>query len=243
MKTLQPFVKLPNQWIETKGLREFRWARGEGANNSAALMGLMVISHHVDDEKGIARLTYDELCDMTTLSRAKLSSGLNILAERKIIEREPDGRSSYKVVGYDPKSGYALFPAKGLYHNGTITAFSEFRLRLPAELEALKLYFLFASRRSRDTNMAHIAYEKIEEYSGVARNNIRRGLSILGANGLVHIEYLPSSINSEGIANAYRLAHLNTRRHMGTSGRAADSVEFDMPRLGEMKAAPSQIDT
>jgi DNA-binding transcriptional ArsR family regulator len=189
-------------------------------------MELTVISHHIDSEKGIARLTYNELCDMTTLSRAKLSSGLNILTERKIIEREPDGRSSYRLVGYDPTSGWAQFPAKGLYRNGTVAAFSEFRLRLPAELEALKLYFLFASRRSRNTNMAKISYEKIEEYSGVAHNNIRRAISLLGANGLIHIEHLSSGIHENGVANAYRLAHLNTRHHMGTWGRGADSVEL-----------------
>jgi hypothetical protein len=195
-------------------------------------MGLMVIAHHIDAEKGIARLTYDELCAMTTLSREKLSCGLKILAEREIIKREPEGRSSFGLVGYDPLSGWVQFPAKGLYRNDTVAAFSEFRLRLAAELEALKLYFLFASRRSRNTNMAKISYERIEEYSGVARNNIRRALSILGANGLIHIEHFSSSSNENGVANAYRLAHLNTRHHMGTWGRTADSVELVEFKVG-----------
>jgi hypothetical protein len=74
--------------------------------------------------------------------------------------------------------------------------------------------------------MAKISYEKIEEYSGVAHNNIRRAISLLGANGLIHIEHLSSGIHENGVANAYRLAHLNTRHHMGTWGRGADSVEL-----------------
>jgi DNA-binding transcriptional ArsR family regulator len=228
MKKLQPWIKLPNGWIEASGLRDFRWARGEGADNLAALMALAAISHHIDPETGIARLTYDALCMMTTLSRAKLSAGLSVLAGRGLIEREPEGRSSFLLSHYDPASGWAQFPAKGLYRHDTIAAFTEFRLRLPAELEALKLYFLFASRRDRETNMAKITYDKIEDYSGVARNNIRRALSLLAANGLVHVEYVPSRTSENGVANAYRLAHLNTHRHMGTWRRGAD--EWDAPK-------------
>lgn len=226
MKILRPWVKLPSLWIESNGLRDYRWARGEGADNLAALMVLTAISHHVDPESGIARLTYDELCAITTLSRAKLSAGLGVLAERGRIERKPEGRGTYLLTGYNPAIGWAQFPANGLYRHGTIAAFTNFRIRLPVELEALKLYFLFASRRDRNTNMAKITYDKIEIYSGVARNNIRRAISLLAANDLVHVEYVPSAISENGIANAYRLAHLNTRRHMGTSGRSADPFDF-----------------
>ena len=195
---LPPWVKLPSQWIEEGGLDAFRWAQAKGADNLAALMGLTVISHNVDPNSAIARLTYDELCDRTTLSRAKLSAGLNILSECKLIEREPLGRSSYRLANYNP-----------------------------AEFDALKLYFLFASRRDRKTNMAKISYEKIEAYSGIDRNKIRRALSVLAANALVHIEMVPSKVSENGVAYAYRLAHLNTRRHMGTWGRGADEYDFD----------------
>lgn len=123
---------------------------------------------------------------------------------------------------YDPRAGWAKFPAKGLYRNDVVVAFAEFRLRRAAELEALKLFYLFAARRSRETNLAKISYDKIEKYSGVARNNIRRALSVLAANGLVHVEYCVSDQSEHGTANAYRLAHLDTHIHMGTRGRAAD---------------------
>jgi DNA-binding transcriptional ArsR family regulator len=225
MIKLQPWIKLPNLWIENHGLRAFRWSQGEGANNLAALMALTAISHHADAESGIARLTYDTLSTSTTLSRAKLSAGLSILVDRHIIKRDPEGRSTYLMIGYNPKMGWAQFPAQGLYHNGAIEAFSNFHLRLPAELEALKLFFLFASRRDRKNNMAKIGYDKIEEYSGVAHNNIRRAISLLGANGLVHIEHVPSGMYQYGVASAYRLTHLNTRQHMGTSGRSTDFLE------------------
>jgi len=72
-KPLPLWVKLPNAWIEDNGLCDFRWGRGEGPNNIAALMVLTAISHHIDAVTGIARLTYDELCEMTSLSRATVS--------------------------------------------------------------------------------------------------------------------------------------------------------------------------
>lgn len=37
----------------------------------------------------------------------------------------------------------------------------------------MKLYFLFAARRNRETNMAQIGYGKIEEASGTTENYIK----------------------------------------------------------------------
>jgi len=225
MIKLRTWVKLPSRWIENAGLREFRWLRGEGSNNLAALMALAAISHRADADTGIVRLTYDALCEATTLSRSKLSVGLSILVERGQLERGVDGRSSFRLAGYAPKSGWAQFPAAGLYREGTIYAFQHLHLRQPAELDALKLYFLFASRRDRETNVAKITYEKIELYSGVGHNSIRRALSWLSVQGLVYVEHVPSTVSENGVANAYRLAHLDSRRHMGSSGRTDELLD------------------
>jgi DNA-binding transcriptional ArsR family regulator len=244
MKKLPIWIKLPSAWINDGGLHQFRWGQ-QGANNTAALMALAVIAHHVDPDTGIAHLTYDALSDMTSLSRAKVSGGLSLLAARRLINKEPEGRSSYGLQGYDPASGWAKFPARGLYHNDVVSAFTEFRLRRPAELEALKLYFLFAARRSRDTNMAHITYEQIASYSGVHHNYIRRALTVLGANGLIHVERLPCEMSDVGVANAYRLTYLESRAHMGTVGRRVLSdvtAGIDTPRRARRRAPPDHFE-
>src|SRR4051812_2316380 len=101
MNRLPQWVKLPTAWIESKQLTEFKWGRGEGANNLAALMSLTVISHRADPESGVARLTYDEICDMTMLSRAKVSAGIKVLERHSLIVRTPDRRSSYGLAGYN----------------------------------------------------------------------------------------------------------------------------------------------
>lgn len=225
MKELLPWTKLPNGWIEDRGLRGFRWAGGQGADDLAALMTMTAVANRADPATGTARMTYDALCGATGLSRAKVSAGLKVLVERGLVERGPEGRGTYRLGGYDPASGWAQFPARGLYRNGAIAAFADFHLRRPAELEALKLYFLFASRRDRATNWALLTYDKIEEYSGVARNNIRRALAVLGANSLVYVDNIESTKSATGVANAYRLVHLNTRLHMGTLGRRVGVLE------------------
>lgn len=222
--TLPSWTKLPSGWIEEQGLCDFRWAGGQGASDLAGLMALTAIANHLDEETGIARLTYDALCDATTLSRAKLSDGLKVLTERKLIEREPDGRSTYKLGRYDRAAGWAKFPARGLYRNGAIAAFTAFRLRQAAELEAMKLYFLFAARRDNNFNLALITYNDIERYTAIPRNNIRRALSVLGANSLVYVEHIESRRNENATANAYRLVHLNQQMHMGTTGRKITSL-------------------
>lgn len=220
------WVSLPSIWIEERGLKKFQWKNG-GSDNTAALMALIVIAHHANPETGMAKVTYDELCIATDISRAKLSRGLSLLEERGIIKRWQNGRSSFQLVGYDLNGGWCKLPAKLLYAGEVVEAFRHFRLRSKAELNALKLYLLFAARRGRDTNLANISFDKISEYSGVRRHEIKAATSLLAALSLAFIERVPSATNDYGVANAYRLAGLETSVHMGTRGRRYEAAEFD----------------
>lgn len=213
------WVRLPTVWIQRRGLVGLRWRDGVGANNIAALMTLVAIAHRADDETGTARVTYDEIEAATNLSRAKISAGLKVLVESKLITRGDDGRSSYGLVEYDRTRGWGKLPARKLYENGKISAFAAFKLRSATELNALKLFLLFVERRDNSTNLANISYDKIEEYTGIDRTKIKSGISLLAANNLVHVEQLPSGANQLGIANAYRIPHIEPYIHMGTRGR------------------------
>ena len=216
---MKPWVKLPTAWIEAGGLKSFRWKQEDGSANVAALMVLAVIAHHANADDGKARLTYDALTAATDLSRSLISRGLRVLCERDILERAPDKRSVYRLAGYDPKRGWGKLPARGLYAGKRIEAFKQFFLRRPVELHALKAYFLFVSRRDNFTNLTMLSHDKIYKYSGIPRNKIKGAISLLVANDLVHVEHVPSTISEQGVANAYRLTHLDATRHMGTTGR------------------------
>lgn len=218
------WVPLPSDWINEGNLKELRWRNGgEGSDNIAALMALTAIAHVADRETGIARATYDEICLATDLSRAKLSGGLSRLEDLRLVERNPDGnRSQYRLAG---KDGYwAQFPARSMYSGGRIHCFSDFPLRRRIGLDALKLFFLFVARRDTRTNLTNLGYDKIQEYSAVDRPRIKPAISFLASIPLVYVEHVPSQAWEGGTANAYRICGLETRRHMGTTGRASDGV-------------------
>lgn len=226
MVALREWVRVPTDWIDAGGLKHLSWTHGEGSDNIAALMALTVIAHHAEEGTGIARLTYGEMCDITGISRAKISAGLDILDKHNLVTRNFCGRSTYHMTAYKKEGGWGKLPARGLYSFGRISVFGDFKLRHQVELNALKLYYLFVRRRDNKTNMANISYEKIHEYSGIDRQKIKHGLSFLAALGLVHVEHVPSEQSNYGISNAYRLAHLYPYTHMGTRGRGMTAQDF-----------------
>lgn len=219
-------MRFPSGWVDRHGLRQLSWHyRGKGADNIAALMALTAIAHAADEETGVARITYDKICEFTELSREKLSNGLNILKRIEVVKPGPDdARSTYQLVGYDPYQGWAKFPVRSMYSAGRITAFSDFRLRRRVELDALKLFFLFIARRDQKSNLANIGYEKIEEYSGVKRDHIKPAISFLASLSLVYVEHVPSRANVYGVSNAYRIVGIDPHVHMGTRGRGMDAL-------------------
>lgn len=211
MSELPQFVKLPSAWIDKGGLRDFRWGKN-GGDEIAALIVLAVIAHHMAPATGIARLGYDALMEKASLSRAKISAGLKILVLRGIIETNVLGRGSYHLCGYDPSRNWSMFPARGLYRNDIVEAFKEFRLRRRTELDALKLYFLFAARRDNTRHVAVIGFDKIAEHSGVSTNYIKSATSVLAANSLIHVEHIKDPSGGVGVINGYRLAYLPVRK-------------------------------
>jgi len=215
------WMRLPSGWIERGGLAQLSWHyKGKGSDNTAALMALTAIAHGANEDTGVARVTYDQLCEVTGLSRAKLSNGLEVLKNIKVVESgAPKPRSTYGLSDYDPLRGWAKFPVKSMYASGRILAFDEFRLRKVVELDALKLFFLFVTRRDQRTNFANIGYDKIHEYSGVKRDRIKSAISFLASLSLIYVEQIPSQINTYGISNAYRIAGIDPFNHRGTRSR------------------------
>ncbi len=226
---MNKWVKLPTAWINEGGLKSLRWARGKGGNNIAALMVLTVIAHHADAVTGNASVTYYTFEKATGLSRAKISGGLSILENLNIIERTVEKRRSrYNIIGM-AKSGWGMFPAINLYTNERINFMQDFNLRKATELNALKLWFLFIARRGNDTNAANISYDKIEEYTGISRDKIRSGISLLVTHGLVHVDHIPTEKSKFGVSNAYRITHINSYKHFGTSAREALVANEEVP--------------
>jgi len=172
--TMLDWVRLPSAWIKDKRLRELSWKDDAGSNNTATLMVLAVIAHHTNPETGTAFLTYDQLTQHTGLSRTKVARGLSVLAEMGLIDRNEGGRSACLLRDYTKDFGWSKLPARRLYNaDGEVQFFHDLHLRSRTELDALKLYFLFAERRSNASNLALISYDKIVEYTGIDRTAVR----------------------------------------------------------------------
>jgi DNA-binding transcriptional ArsR family regulator len=217
MNKRDEWVKCPSKWIiDENGLRNF--ATDAIAANAIALMCLTIITHRSNSETGLAKITYDDFQSITGKSRSIVSRGLKVLVYQGLIASSSE-RSAYQLTNYDPKNGWCKLPCKALYQAEKIPFFYDFNLRQRAELDALKLMFLFAAFRDNDSNVAVISYEKIIERTGISRDRIKRATGVLAAGGVVYPENMPSSKSEYGVALGYRIAGIDSRRHQGTLGR------------------------
>jgi hypothetical protein len=232
MAARSQFVRLPSRWIIASGLKGFTWASGAGAEQNAAhivaLMVLILIAHDADQTTGVAKITYDQMVERSSSSRAMVSVGLKILLAQGLITKEGQGRSSLALVGFEPLNGWAKLPAKRLYDKDVVTAFTRFKLRVRTELDALKLYLLLLAFRENETNLARISYAKISEYTGIATRHITAAGSFLNGLPLIYTEWSRSTESDHGISNAYRIVGIDPYVHRGTRG-ALPVDEADLP--------------
>ena len=225
------WVRLPNRWVEEKGLRSFRWSE-QGSAGIGAMMMLVAIAHGVDQTAGLARITYDQLQTTTGLSRTTISAGLAILERAGIVMRE--GKSVLALSNFEPTANYAKLPVRRLYDGDELVAFRDFTLRHRAELDAMKLYLLFASRRDRHANITNLSYEKIGDYAAVEGARIKHAVDLLVVRNLVRIDQRPSQRHELGMSHGYRLTGLDAYIHAGTRGRSDELMEEAMMPLEEL---------
>lgn len=207
-------------------LRYMIWSGENKSDYIAALMLYMVLVHHVNEqnsllsgEAGTVSLSYEALCELTNISRTKVSKGLDVLERYDLVKRTTVGRINvYEVVGYLSYSGWAKLPAKGVYDKNLshVEAFKSFKLRSKSELNALKIYLVLVAFRDDLTNHTMLGYDKISEYAFVQRNDIKSALSLLVAMKFIHIDSIATEHNAYSTNNVYRLCYLEVYKHRGT---------------------------
>ncbi len=215
------FSKMPSQWIHEGGLIPFSWGNAMGSDNLAALMVYLALVHRADGDTGEISMTYNALEAACSISKTKVSAGLNILYGRGLIDKDLEKQSKYWLPQFNPSEGWAKLPESRLYRGDHIQVFMEFHLRKRAELDALKLYLLFAAKRDRKTNLAHITYPQITVATGIGSNSIKAALTVLSIHRLVYQEWTPSNLDPNRMAACYRLADMGSYQHQGTRNRAS----------------------
>lgn len=226
---MKTWKKMPSNWVNEKTLLpQLQWKGPGKSNYIAALMIYIVFIHEVcvdesDGKIGQCRLTYEDIHTATGLSRPKISKGLALLKEWKHVEQIGHARNGLFEVADIEKvykkdaSGWAKCPANGLYKNASkknqsaINAFKQFNLRSKIELHALKLYLVILTRKDNISGKTIIGYDKINEYTSIATNDISAASSLLVTTGLIRVSTESGTANDFARKNVYTPTHLGER--------------------------------
>ena len=234
---MKQWIKIPTKWIidTDKGiLKKMKWVGTNKANNTAALMVYIAIAHNINHipergrvNIGEAILSYTDIADITSLSRALVGGAINVLINEGLITKNTSDKvNRYSIVGYEEMTGWGKLPAKKLYDSELekIIAFKNFHLRKKVELNAMKIYFLALTLRNNSTNYAQMTYKTITQYTGIQRNDISIATSFLVATELLRINQVESKKNENQFTNIYRLVGVDPYNHAGTKGKQDTDV-------------------
>lgn len=223
---MNDFAQIPTSWMKDDKpyslLRDFSWNSKEKSDYTASLMLYICIAQHIPKIREEISISYSKLSGMTGLSRAKISSGIYILKDKKIISVSDEKKTnSYGLLWRANDKGWAKLPVKSMYNEdySYIYPFKDFRLRKKVELDALKLYLILVAFRDEKTNSTTMRYETISNYTGIITNDIKSASSFLVSLDLINID--KSNIEEDSVIkkwrNIYRIRGINRYRHAGNS--------------------------
>lgn len=217
------FARLPNQWIYDEGLREFSASPTRRGASGAALKVLIALLLKAENKssaaagptQGSVSLTYEELEELTDLSRASISRGIKMLKSRQLITVVQEGRgrrNRYFITGYGAADTYGRMSVVRLYGGPNTTrvrVLHELSTRNEADVNALKLYLLFCGVYDRQRAGALISYKNIAQLTGVGEGKIRRALSVLYEHDLVKVTTPDTpAVEGQNPPNLYRILGL-----------------------------------
>lgn len=138
-------------------------------------------------------LTYDQISELCSLSRALISRGLTKLKDIRLIDSFGDKKKVYRLIGSVEKR-WCKLPRKPLLINEyKIPMFSAFTNRYSHERDALKLFVYLISIRSNSEQFSEVSRGKISESTGIKIYDID------GAVGFLRSVELIQNVESLGV--------------------------------------------
>lgn len=214
------WAKLPTKWIgisvtaknleanqieqfldsnrEKEGLARIGWKEYK-TTGTGALMVLIALTMIFNLSKrkpssikdGMVRVTYDQITEMTELSRALVSRSLKLLTKLEILEVRKTGRDCfYRFNSFGNPGDWSQLPQSHLLEgHDHIVKFRDIHkvIRSKGALEALKLYMLILRLRSNNLNTASVSYDTISLYTGIRRRDISGAISLLVVSKLISV--------------------------------------------------------
>jgi DNA-binding transcriptional ArsR family regulator len=214
------WARLPNAWIYDDGLIAFSAAARQRGAAGAALKVLFAIVMRAENRRatqagpnqGSALLSYEQLIELTDLSRGMVAKGVALLRKTAVvtIDAAPGRTSRYRLIGYGPGDNYGRVPKSRLYRGPSANALKtlyDLSLRNEADVNAMKLYLFLCGSQDTASRMAMVNYDTISAKTGISRDKIRRALSVLYEHGLAH-SVLVDQPNGRAPATGYRIVGL-----------------------------------
>ncbi|NVK41608.1 MAG: hypothetical protein HWE39_10240 [Oceanospirillaceae bacterium] len=183
------WASCPTGWIRSEGLSRFG-GREHGVACAALKLYVAILLFAQNDKKisssrGTTALTYDQLQDLTGLSRAYVADGLRKLEKEELVFIRKEGRAQrYQVQRYAVPGEWVKLPKKRLLDQRILPRLSA---RRRSDLNALKQFLLLAAFRNGANGETKIGYDKITDYTGMQRVQISAANSVLLDLGLIVI--------------------------------------------------------
>lgn len=197
------FGSLLTWWIRDQNLtlKAFR-AGGEAGASIAALKVLLALAVLVDFRSRSVRSSLSDLAELTGLSRPMLIKGIKDLEIRGILTVDRDGHiNEYKLVATMTDERWAKVP----YDLLRVTL-RDLPNRGAVPLAALKVYLKLLEIRPNPTAKVALSHQKLRDFTGVQKRQIKPALDILFSHRLLHIDAVESEAGSKH--NVYRVLGL-----------------------------------
>lgn len=172
------------------GLSYLRWRQHKGSGTAAImLLFALAIKSNLDQKENGRRTnnqvvaTYEDLADLTNLSRGPISKGLQILRELGAITTIKDGNGCiYALQGIDSPGHYCKLPQGHLLDGRMflrrLGGLHE-AIKRRSSLDAMKLYMFLLAQRDTTSNVARASYATIREYTGMRTEEISVAVQLL----------------------------------------------------------------
>jgi DNA-binding transcriptional ArsR family regulator len=212
------WIKIPAEPIN-KGSLKLLSANAIG-QSIAALKTYTALLGTTDNERTsvtycTSKVTLGDLETITGLSRSMVVSGINRLIELGLIsaERQRGKTNTYTITLYDT-TPWGKIPFYNFLHERGPRLLCDFRPRGKLYLNALKIYLFLSVSVDRRTQLACRTYDKIEEKTGVRRNDIHRALSILIEFKMIKLRIVANQ-TEEHLPNSYEICGINNLAKTG----------------------------
>jgi len=176
------FSMLPTWWVR-KGflLTAFRGGKETGVS-IAALKCVMAISTVVNFYSRKGQISYNELEDVTGLSRPMVQRGISALEEMGILKVDRGHSNEYELLIAADDSYWTKLPVARIHRE-----LREIPNRGAVPLAGLKIYLFLLSHRKNDSLSVSTPYTVFCDMLGIQRTHVRSGLDILYSHSFLHV--------------------------------------------------------